>query len=69
MRADRPGAVLFDLDDTLYDHTRASRQALAETAAAYRDLAELDAETLFREFTRHNDECWALAGCGQMTRE
>lgn len=62
-------AVLFDLDNTLYDHAFASRQALLAAAAEFEPTAALDAETLCREFTRHNDECWVLAARGEMTRQ
>jgi HAD superfamily hydrolase (TIGR01509 family) len=61
-------AVLFDLDNTLYDHARASREALLASAREFQRTAALDGELLCREFTRHNDDCWALAVRGEMTR-
>ncbi|MFN2432560.1 MAG: HAD family hydrolase, partial [Gemmatimonadota bacterium] len=62
-------AVLFDLDNTLFDHTRASREALAAMGEELEELAGGDADLLCREFERHNDDCWALAVRGEMTRE
>lgn len=62
-------AVLFDLDNTLYDHEASSRGALAEAALEFEQTAGLDADALCRTFTRHNDECWVLATRGEMTRE
>ncbi len=62
-------AVLFDLDNTLYDHETSSREALAAAALEFEQTAALDGEELCRAFTRHNDECWVLATRGQMTRE
>jgi putative hydrolase of the HAD superfamily len=62
-------AVLFDLDNTLYDHTLASRAALFAAAREFEETAALSPDVLFDHFTRHNDACWALAVCGEMTRE
>lgn len=62
-------AVLFDLDNTLYDHESSSRGALVEAALEFEQTAGLDTEALCRTFTRHNDECWVLATRGEMTRE
>ena len=62
-------AVLFDLDNTLYDHSRASREALTAAAHEFEQTAAIEGEHLCREFTRHNDDCWRLAVRGEMTRE
>jgi HAD superfamily hydrolase (TIGR01549 family) len=62
-------AVLFDLDNTLYDHETSSREGLAAAARDLEQTAGLDVDLLCRVFTRHNDECWALAVRGEMTRE
>jgi HAD superfamily hydrolase (TIGR01549 family) len=62
-------AVLFDLDNTLYDHTHSSREALIRMVRELESLTGVDPEILCREFQRHNDECWALAVRGEMTRE
>ena len=65
----RVRAVLFDLDNTLFDHTRASREALIEAAREFEPMVAVEAERLCDEFTRHNDACWVLAVRGEMTRE
>jgi HAD superfamily hydrolase (TIGR01549 family) len=72
MRAEALGdirAVLFDLDNTLYDHGVSSREALLSAATEFAETATLDPEELCRAFTRHNDDCWELATRGEMTRE
>jgi HAD superfamily hydrolase (TIGR01509 family) len=58
-------AVLFDLDDTLFDHSAASREALLEVAAAG-VLDGVDPERLIREFALHNATCWTLAAAGEL---
>jgi FMN phosphatase YigB (HAD superfamily) len=58
-------AVLFDLDDTLFDHTAASREALLEVAAAG-VLDGVDPERLIGEFAVHNATCWTLAAAGEL---
>jgi putative hydrolase of the HAD superfamily len=62
-------AVLFDLDNTLYDHDASSREALTAAAREFDETSRLDADELCREFARHNDACWVLATRGEMTRE
>jgi HAD superfamily hydrolase (TIGR01509 family) len=62
-------AVLFDLDNTLYDPEASSREALVAAAREFGDTSGLDPEELCRAFTRHNDACWVLATRGEMTRE
>jgi putative hydrolase of the HAD superfamily len=62
-------AVLFDLDNTLYDHETSSRKALAAAAREFARTAALDVDQLCGTFTRHNDECWVLVTRGEMTRD
>ncbi|WP_190242619.1 HAD family hydrolase [Hymenobacter lapidiphilus] len=43
--------ILFDLDDTLYDHTATARAALAATAAGRASLREVPADTLYMRYS------------------
>ena len=61
-------AVLFDLDDTLFDHSAASRAALLEVAASG-VLDGVEPEGLVREFAVHNAACWTLAVAGELPLE
>jgi len=59
-----PRAVFFDLDNTLYDHRRAAREALAEVYRRYNvGAAGTDVETFTRLFFEINQRLWlGLAG-------
>jgi putative hydrolase of the HAD superfamily len=61
-------AVLFDLDDTLFDHSAASRAALLEVAASG-PLLGVEPESLVHEFAVHNAACWTLAAAGELPFE
>ncbi|MBT2559040.1 HAD family hydrolase [Hymenobacter sp. ISL-91] len=43
--------ILFDLDDTLYDHTATARAALAATAAGRTSLRGVPAEALYQRYS------------------
>ncbi|SDY86123.1 HAD family hydrolase [Hymenobacter psychrophilus] len=43
--------ILFDLDDTLYDHTATARAALAATAAGRASLRGVPAEALYQRYS------------------
>ncbi|NVO29653.1 HAD family hydrolase [Hymenobacter lapidiphilus] len=43
--------VLFDLDDTLYDHTATARTALAATAAGWASLRGVPADVLYQRYS------------------
>jgi len=47
-----PEVVLFDLDDTLFDHTWACRSALAHLRRKDRRLAQRPVDDLLREYSR-----------------
>jgi FMN phosphatase YigB (HAD superfamily) len=49
-------AVLFDLDDTLYDHSHAIRAALRAVASSAPALAKHGFETLFTEYDKVLDD-------------
>ncbi len=49
-------AVLFDLDDTLFDHRGCTRDALAEVRSRYPVLRSLSAEAIEREYSRLLEE-------------
>ncbi len=49
-------AVLFDLDDTIFDHALTSRAALARVRLAHRYLGALPLDTIWREYGRLLEE-------------
>lgn len=49
-------AVLFDLDDTLFDHLYSTRQGLAAVCEAYPSLQRRSLDVLFADYTRLLDE-------------
>jgi putative hydrolase of the HAD superfamily len=49
-------AVLFDLDDTLFDHLHSTRQGLLAVCEAYPDLQQRSLDVLFADYTRLLDE-------------
>lgn len=58
--------VLFDLDDTVFDFTRAEREAISATLAAM-EIPYTDATlTLYHNV---NAECWRMLERGEITRE
>lgn len=62
-------AVLFDLDDTLYDHTHAIRAALQEVAAAAPALLRHGFDGLFREYDKALDDVHPRVVAGELTFE
>lgn len=60
-------AVLFDLDDTLFDHVGTARAALAATAAAQSALHAADVEALFRHYSELLEELHGQLLAGRIT--
>jgi HAD superfamily hydrolase (TIGR01549 family) len=60
-------AVLFDLDDTLYDHTHAIRAALHDVAAAAPALLRKGFEALFVEYDKALDDVHPRVVAGELT--
>jgi putative hydrolase of the HAD superfamily len=61
--------VLFDLDDTLYDHAYSARVALGVLAGAAPALAALGMEELARRYRRALDEVHTFVLSGEMGQE
>ncbi|MGI4885608.1 MAG: HAD family hydrolase [Janthinobacterium lividum] len=61
--------VLFDLDDTLFDHIGTARAALAATAAADARLQAADPEALYRHYSELLEEIHAQLLAGRYTYE
>jgi HAD superfamily hydrolase (TIGR01549 family) len=61
------GAVFFDLDNTLYDHRRAAREALAELYRRY-DVARagVDVDDFIRLFFDVNQRMWLELAAGEI---
>ena len=69
--ASSPGitTVLFDLDDTLFDHMGTARAAIAATAAAQPALRTADVEALYSHYSELLEELHAAALVGRYTFE
>lgn len=61
--------VLFDLDDTLFDHIGTARAALAATAAADARLRAADPEALYQRYSALLEEIHAQLLAGRYTYE
>ena len=61
--------VLFDLDDTLFDHMGTARAALATTAAAQPALLGADVEALYSHYSELLEELHAQLMVGRYTYE
>jgi putative hydrolase of the HAD superfamily len=53
-------AIFFDLDNTLFDHSRAQAEALSCTLSDYPDigLSAVPFDVILSAFRRHNDDAW-----------
>jgi len=62
--------IYFDLDDTLLDHRRAERRALADLHAAFPEtFSGQTIETVQDTYHRHNLTVWRRYGQGDLTKE
>ena len=59
--------ILFDLDDTLFDHTATARAALAATAAGRPGLRGVPAETLYQRYSELLEELHPQVMRGQVS--
>lgn len=55
---ERYDLVLFDLDDTLFDHSAAYKRGVYETIRQFPILEELDPFEFLRTFSNHNHRLW-----------
>lgn len=58
--------VLFDLDDTLFDHMETARAALAATAAGWPALRGVPVEALYRHYSELLEELHPLVMTGRL---
>lgn len=64
-----PAFVYFDLDDTLLDHSRAERNALADLHAHHAEhLGHLALDDLHATYRLHNGPLWRDYGRGHITK-
>ena len=59
--------ILFDLDDTLFDHMGTARAALAATAAAWPALQAVPVETLYQHYSELLEELHPLVMTGRLS--
>ena len=62
----RAHAIIFDVDDTLYDLAAPYRRAFAEIFA---DRPDLDVDELFKLSRVKSDEAFELLSAGKITSE
>jgi len=60
-------SILFDLDDTLFDHMGTARAALAATAAAWPALQAVPVETLYQHYSELLEELHPLVMTGRLS--
>lgn len=60
-------AVLFDLDDTIFDHLHSTRQGLRAVCEAYPGLQQYAQDALFAAYTELLDEVHLRVLAGQLT--
>ncbi|WP_167855476.1 HAD family hydrolase [Hymenobacter fodinae] len=61
--------VLFDLDDTLFDHANTARAALATSTAGLPEFAGTDLETLYQQYSEILEEMHPRVMAGEYTHE
>jgi len=59
--------ILFDLDDTLFDHMGTARAALAATAAGWPALQAVPVETLYQHYSELLEELHPLVMTGRLS--
>ena len=59
--------ILFDLDDTLFDHMGTARAALAATAAGWPALQVVPVETLYQHYSELLEELHPLVMTGRLS--
>ncbi len=59
--------ILFDLDDTLFDHAATARAALAATAAARPSLQAVPVEALYQRYSERLEALHPLVMTGQLS--
>jgi len=59
--------ILFDLDDTLFDHTATARAALLATAAARATLRAVPSEVLYQQYSELLEELHPQVMMGQLS--
>jgi HAD superfamily hydrolase (TIGR01549 family) len=62
-------AVLFDLDDTLFDHLYSTRQGLLAVCQAYPCFQQHTIEALFADYTRLLDEVHLRVLAGRLSKD
>ncbi|WP_375435683.1 HAD family hydrolase [uncultured Hymenobacter sp.] len=64
-----PTVVLFDLDDTLFDHANTARAALAITTAGLPEFQEVDLEALYQQYSAILEEMHPQVLAGRYSYE
>ena len=65
----RPTVVLFDLDDTLFDHANTARAALATSTAGLPEFQDVDLEVLYQQYSEILEEMHPRVLAGHYTYE
>jgi putative hydrolase of the HAD superfamily len=65
----KPKTILFDLDDTLFDHSHSTRIGLEAVRKRYVSLGKKPIDELERDYWQILDEIWPLVLQGRMTAE
>ena len=65
----KPGFVYFDLDDTILDHRKAEKSALADLKTTYTQFAGIDQQTIDDAYHAGNVVLWNQYSMGEVTKE
>ncbi|MEL3971484.1 HAD family hydrolase [Rossellomorea oryzaecorticis] len=59
--------LLFDLDDTLFNHSYCYKKAVTDTVKFHDCLNHLDEEVFFKTFAKNNQQLWKEFQCKRIT--
>lgn len=65
----RPTTILFDLDDTLFDHANTARAALSTSTAGLAEFRGVDLEVLYQQYSSILEEMHPQVMAGLYTHE
>ncbi|MBO0359250.1 HAD family hydrolase [Hymenobacter sp. BT186] len=63
----RPTTILFDLDDTLFDHANTARAALANSTTGLPEFQAVDLEVLYQQYSEILEEIHPRVLAGEFT--
>lgn len=63
-------AILFDLDNTIFDHTRVQKESLFELHTRYSEIFDgISFDKFYRAYVKNNEIVWRMMVAGEITKE